>query len=211
MNNGYGKFCQDPTRYKEHYITDPNDKPPADWWSSVYELGYPACEEYLQPIFENDRYWLWCKPAPGFRYNNVGTGASITGAARAVLLEALQNVSHPIYCDTDSIICKSWNERQLKIDKAQLGAWDLEDEYSRVIIAGKKLYAVKRWDGSFTVKSKGTAGLNWEEMLSILDGHVVPKTNRAPTLTKYGDQKYLLRAIKATAEKQQENLWQPPF
>lgn len=213
LNNGYGKFCQDPRRYKEHYITDANEQPPDEWFSSIYDLGYPDCEKHLQAAFESDRYWIWSKPSPSFRYNNVGTGASITGAARAVLLDALQYTRSPIYCDTDSIICTGWDERQLQIDKTALGAWDLEDEFSRVLIAGKKLYA--EWhkepkrrtveelerglDPCYTVKSKGTAGVTWQEMLRMVDGESIVKVNRAPTLTKFGTQNYIERTIRSTA------------
>lgn len=213
LNNAYGKFCQDPRRYREHYITDPGETPDDKWWKSVYELGYPECEQWLQPIFENERYWIWSKPSPSFRYNNVGTGASITGAARATLLEALQHTINPIYCDTDSIICTGWNERQLRIHQTELGAWDLEDEFSEVIISGKKLYSVwhktpkhrsaddleRGLEPCYTIKSKGTAGMTWAQMLSLLSGETVSLPNKAPTLTKFGRQSYIVREIRRTA------------
>ncbi len=212
LNNGYGKFAQDPKRYKEHYITDPGEHPPEEWMRSIYELGYPECEDYIQPCHECETFWIWQKPSPGFRYNNVGTAASITGAARAVLMEALHNSVDPIYCDTDSIICKGWNAN-MWIDKTALGAWDLEDEFSEVIISGKKLYAVmhktpkrrtaeeleRGLKSEYTIKSKGVAGVTWQQMLQLLDGAVIPVPNRAPTLTKTGAQYYLTRDIRATA------------
>lgn len=213
LNNGYGKFCQNPRRYKEHYITDPGDQPSDEWFRSIYKLNEDERHPFLQPLFESELYWIWSKPSPSFRYNNVGTGASITGAARAVLLEALQLTDDAIYCDTDSIICKNW--RGLNIDKVALGAWDLEDEFSEVLIAGKKLYGLKHkklknrtkeelerglvpW---YTVKSKGVSGVTWDQMLRILDGDQIETLSRAPTLTKFGDQDYLPRRIKMTTHR----------
>jgi DNA polymerase type B, organellar and viral len=216
LNNGYGKFCQDPTRYKEHYLTDAGASPPDEWMRSIYDLGYPECEPWLQPIFERHDYWIWAKPSPGFRYNNVGTGASITGAARAILLDALQKVQNPIYCDTDSIICTGWDERQLHIHPTELGAWDLEDEFSKVLINGKKLYSVwhkkpknrsaeelaRGMSPDYTIKSKGTAGMTWQDMLALLtDDCSIAMPNRAPTLTKTGRQNYITRNIRRTTRR----------
>lgn len=214
LNNGYGKFAQNPENYKEHYITDPHENPDIGWLKSIYEMDYEESKKYLQPTFEGELYWLWSKPSPSFRYNNVGTAASITGAARAVLLEALQYAENPLYCDTDSIICTGWKPG-LHIDKFELGAWDIEDEFSEVIIAGKKLYSVKHavpkqrtfdelrhgMHPEYTIKSKGTAGLTWREMLDMLDGASVERINFGPTLTKKGTQQYLTRRIRTTAQR----------
>lgn len=212
LNNGYGKFAQDPSRYKKYYITDPGELPPDEWWGSIYEMEDDERVKYLQPRFESDAYWVWVKPDPGFRYRNVGTAASITGAARAVLLDALQWARNPIYCDTDSIICRNYSDR-LSIDKVALGAWDLEDEFKRVIICGKKLYGVwhsepKRRSADelarglvpeYTIKSKGSSGLSWSDLQDrILCGEPVKTVNRAPTLNRYGAQNYIERQIQLT-------------
>lgn len=211
LNNSYGKFALNPQNYKEHFLTDPGARPPAEWFVSLEGLDDEARLGSLQPIFSNADYAIWEKPSPSFRYNNVGTAASITGAARAVLLAALQNAREPIYCDTDSIVCAGLSN--VPMHKSELGAWDLEDEFSEVIINGKKLYAV--WhktpkmltpeqidNGSkseYTVKSKGTARITWDEMLAMLKGENIVKFNRAPTLTKFGDKGYMQRSIRATA------------
>ena len=95
-----------------------------------------------------------------------------------------------------------------------LGAWDLEDEFSRVIINGKKLYSVEHvtpkrrtieqlaegLDPCYTVKSKGTARLTWSEMDCMLHGAAFEVRNRAPTLTKFSEQYYISRKICATAQ-----------
>ena len=134
----------------------------------------------------------------------------------AVLLDALQHAVKPIYCDTDSVICSDLLD--VEISKTALGAWDLEDEFSRVIINGKKLYSVEHvtpkrrspeqlaegLDPCYTVKSKGTARLTWSEMDCMLHGATFEVRNRAPTLTKFGEQYYISRKISATAPLQGE-------
>lgn len=198
MNNAYGKFAQNPRRFKEAYITGPNEKPADDGngdWGTL-------------PVFECDNYEIWERPSPGkMRFYNVGTAASITGAARAELLEAIQNADDPIYCDTDSIICRDL--RNVTISKTELGAWDIEQELDEVIIAGKKLYGCKvkgfadGHEKRIKVRSKG-AGLvdrpdPWGDLLAMLDGQIVDVLSKAPTLEKSGKQNYLLRRLRVTA------------
>jgi DNA polymerase type B, organellar and viral len=203
LNNAYGKFAQNPRRYKEHYITDPNETPPSEWYKSI-----PESERvnHALPDFECDRYWLWSKPAPGFRFNNVGTAASITGAARAVLLRAIHVAADPIYCDTDSLICRDLGG--VVPGQVDLGSWCLEDELSEVLIAGKKLYACryrvpKRLaDGQFErfkIRSKGSGAPTWDDFLSLINGETITMVAKAPTLDRFGDQYYITRNLNATA------------
>lgn len=192
MNNAYGKFAQNPRRYKDHYITEPFAPPPAGF------------EDY-RPQYECPEYWIWQKPAPATRFNNVGTAASITGAARAVLMRAIHGATDAIYCDTDSLICKDIGANTF-IHNEELGAWDLEDEFVEIIINGKKTYACKKaktLDKSdvFKIRSKGVpeGRLGWGEMLRILHGETIAVPAKAPTITKTGRQVYITRNIRATA------------
>lgn len=190
LNNAYGKFAQNPRRFKESFITLPNSEPPE---------GY-ACPV---PAFECPEYAIWQRPSPNKRFNNVGTAASITGAARAVLMRAIANADDPIYCDTDSLICK--NLSNVEIHAQNLGAWDIEDEFSEVIICGKKQYAClskSKETGQepvFKIRSKGVSGLIWDDFVRLLDGEIIDVLNKAPTLTKTGKQFYMSRKIRATA------------
>lgn len=217
LNNAYGKFATNPKNFVEHYVTDPNEEPPPEWFKSLAGMSDAEQIGYRMPTFENSSYAIWQKPSPSFRYYNVGTAASITGAARAVLLDGLQNAAGAIYCDTDSIICTDL--RNVPVHKTQLGAWDLEDEFSRVIVNGKKLYAV--WhktpkvltpedivngrDPRYTVKSKGGSRITWDEMVRMNSGENIVKVNFAPTLTKFNageilPDDYMTRTFKATAK-----------
>lgn len=212
LNNAYGKFAINPRNFKEHWLTDPDELPPDDWFKSINRIeNENERSPYLVPAFESDRYWIWEKPNPGFRFNNVGVAASITGAARAVLLEALQLAAEPIYCDTDSIICRGLSG--VSLSKTALGAWDLENEFSRVVINGKKLYACEPLkpvkltaeqiaqgaDPRYIVKSKGASQITMPEMECMLRGMRLGTVNRAPTLDRFGGQNYLHRVIRATA------------
>jgi hypothetical protein len=194
LNNGFGKFAQNPRRYKDNHITDHGALPPK---------GYEDC---LLPVYRCPDYDIWERPAPRRNFNNVGTAASITGASRAVLMKAIHNSVDPIYCDTDSLICKRLDNT--KIDATELGAWDLEKSFDEVIIAGKKLYAYmidaklgRGHKDNVVVKSKGSphGALDWEKMLQLLDDEIIEVISTGPTLTKTGKQFYMRRNIRATA------------
>ncbi len=192
LNNSWGKFAQNPRNYKEHYLTDPGERPPAD-----------AGDDFgMMPATAMPDYWIWERPSPSDRYNNVGTGASVTGAARADLLDALCNATDPIYCDTDSLICTDL--ANVKLHPTDLGAWDIEKELSQVIVAGKKLYSYTETINSINpqlpfVKSKGASGLKWQQMLNLLNGGEELSTSFGVTLTKNSRQYYMTRRIHATA------------
>ncbi len=191
LNNSYGKFAQNPRKFKESHITSIDEMPDGEGWGDL-------------PAYRCEDYWIWERPSAGkMRFNNVGTAASITGAARAILLEAMQKAVDPIYCDTDSLICRDLPG--VDLDKSRLGAWDLEAEFDEVIVAGKKLYACKvkgfsdGHDKRIKIRSKGVSGLDWPKMLDLLDGKIIDAVNKAPTLTKTGQQFYMSRRVRATA------------
>lgn len=188
LNNAYGKFAQNPRRFKDYWITNPGERAPDD------ENGaYPNLD------FEGADYWIWSRPTPKLRFLNVGTAASITGAARSILMRAIHAAKNPLYCDTDSLICEEL--RGVKIHDSELGAWSVDNEISELIVAGKKLYAFKSKTGEIIVKSKGAAGLTWDEMLEVLyDRLISPVIARGPTLTRRGTQTYITRQIRRTAK-----------
>lgn len=204
LNNAFGKFAQNPRNFKEHYLTEPDEMPPEYWFMNINEMPDAERERYMVPAFESDAYWIWSKPSPHFRFNNVATAASITGAARAQLMQAIQLSDDPIYCDTDSVICR--NLRELPTSPTELGAWDIEKELDEILIAGKKLYAFKvkgiadGQPGQIKIKSKGVSDLNWEAVQAILDGEIRECINKTPTITRYGTQFYMRRNVRRTAQ-----------
>jgi hypothetical protein len=183
LNNAYGKTAQNPRKFREYWITDPGERVAGD--DGSWDVDYFAPD-----------YWIWKRPAPEMRFLNVGTGASITGAVRAKLMLALANAVNPIYCDTDSIICDELKNEELH--KTELGAWDIERHISEIIICGKKLYAYRAGDHEY-IKSKGAAGLKWDDMRAMLSGAELETVNFGPTLTRQGGSGYIKRRIKMTA------------
>ncbi len=189
LNNGYGKFAQNPRSFKESFITDPGKRPPleAGLWGDL-------------PAFTHDQYEIWERPAPERRYNNVGTAASITGAARATLMEAIHYAENPIYCDTDSLVCSSLHSVDFHASK--LGAWDLEAEFSAFKIAGKKLYAgeyLHAKKDAYKIRAKGVSGLKFDDFDTLLNGDEVKWLSPAVTMDKRSRQYYMERTIRATA------------
>lgn len=185
LNNAYGKFAQNPRRFKEFFITDA-DEEPSDERETWGDFPAELCGDYA----------IWQRPIKQLRFNNVGTAASITGAARSVLLRARASAIDPLYCDTDSLICRALPDTRL--DPSALGAWDCEAELTRVMIAGKKLYGYETLDGKQKIRCKGGAGMSWEMLEQVTGGNVVMLPARAPTLTRRGDQRYIDRRISAT-------------
>lgn len=219
LNNAYGKFAQNPRNFKESYITTIGYRPPN---LDNFDAGewLPARDDQSAYMLQNKQTWgpfakvrnehlgysIWERPTDKLRFRNVATAASITGAARADLLRTIHKCVDPIYCDTDSVICRELLNSDLHASR--LGAWDLEDTFSRVIINGKKLYACDRGADKpeakrYKIRSKGTSGLTWPEMerLCLDEAATVLKRAFGPTLSKAGSQRYLERTIRATAGK----------
>lgn len=222
LNNSFGKFAQNPRNFKEYYYTDYGDAPPKDWFDFLADADDETKHQWSFPVERGDGFMIWARPSPGRRYNNVGTAASITGAARAILLEAIQNSVEPIYCDTDSLFCRDL--KGVEISPSKLGAWDIEKEFEAIAIAGKKTYCaiVKgKPDGHadrLYVRSKGvdlrvkperpdaSAGewqrcndATWQKYKALIDGAIIEEINKAPTMTKAGYQRYITRRIQSTA------------
>lgn len=228
QNNAYGKCAQNPRKYKEYHYTDHGKKPGGDWFDFMENADADIVHAYSMPIERSAQFDVWARPSPGRRFNNVGTAASITGAARAILLEAKVNAIDPIYCDTDSLICRELNG--VIIDEKKLGAWAIEETFDDVIVTGKKTYCCKvtgkdnGHERRLKVRSKGADlrirpcdrdgieimeptpeqwqsanAATWDRYLSILDGEIISAINRAPTFDKIGEQHYMTRRIRATA------------
>lgn len=181
MNNAYGKFAQNPRKFVEWYLTEPGEIPLEDGYELDAQL--PGYDIYKKPVTE-------------WRFNNVGTAASITGAARAKLMVAKHHAVNAIYCDTDSLICEALPN--VEIHPTKLGAWDKEAEMTTVRIAGKKLYGYA--GGQFekpVTKCKG-GQISWDELHRLIAGDTVVSEARAPTLTRYGEQNYINRRLRAT-------------
>lgn len=189
MNNAYGKFAQDGRKYKDYLILDHGILPPEGLW---HETENPYG---WRPAWEHDYGVIWQrKSIRPPKYFNVATGASITGAARAELMQGIARGKRVAYCDTDSLICEGFTGDQ---DPTRLGAWKLEAEGTNLAIAGKKMYALK--DGNTVIKkaSKGV-GLTAEEIFQVASGDEIIYKPMVPTFSLDGSVTYNNRLVRMT-------------
>lgn len=191
LNSGYGRTGINPHNFEDWVINRDfgND-------AELVEQGYSLQCEY-------EEIELWAKPADikETQFHDVAIAASITSAARAVLLEGLQASIDPIYCDTDSIICKQFNGDK---DKFNLGAWDLEKEATHCAIAGKKLYALynRAANGEIEAVKLGSKGgtLNTAQIIAIATGGTVQFDRDAPTFSLKAPPRFVSRSFKNTVD-----------
>jgi hypothetical protein len=145
----------------------------------------------------NGYYQIWEKRIDRPYFYNVATAASITGAARAVLLRALAVSDRPVYCDTDSIICESLGA---EIDKSKLGAWKEEATGDRIAIGGKKMYAVFENGECIKQASKG-GNLTPDEIVRVAQGEAVTWRSDAPNFKLDGSVDFVSRSLVSTLPK----------
>lgn len=198
LNSAYGKFAQDPTKYHDYAITRgplPSDDERGLFDEKANPKGWQIESFYGSAI-------IWKSAAENNQgFKNVATAASITGAARAVLLRGLVAATRPVYCDTDSIICEELN---LETNPTELGAWKLEAVGDRVAIAGKKLYAVFNEGESIKHASKGVK-FNGEQIARISAGETLTHKSEVPTFKRdkkngFGTQIFTDRDVKRTGK-----------
>lgn len=194
LNSGYGKFGQWPEAFCDYEIITVEAAP--FYLSNGWGLRY-----------DYEDFMVVSKPsADETGYFDVGVAASITGAARAVLLDGLMRAKMPIYCDTDSIIARDF-PRAL-IDPYKMGYWDCETDIAEGYIAGKKMYALKNSEGKIKTSTKGVR-LNFNEVKSLVEtGNSVRWKSEAPTSSLDGTQWYQTRNVSLGREnKRPKPLW----
>jgi Vibrio phage DNA polymerase len=209
LNSAYGKFAQNPDNYFDWYITKAGETPPE--WHECGKGCEVDCSKSWSPAYLHDEYVVWKRPlqTKSLSWYNIATGASITGAARAVLLRGIHASQSPYYCDTDSIICESLSG-VASGDSGSLGGWKLEATGSMVAIAGKKMYAVfdrtnptldySIDEGGHVVKKacKGVK-LSGLEILRIAGGEEIEYANPVPAFRWDGTAVFTKRRIRRTA------------
>lgn len=184
LNSAYGKTASNPLNYSDFHIGGVGEKMEPPW--------------KLHGI--TDDVWLWSKPIDeeDHSYVDVAIGASITSGSRATLLRGIAGAKRPIYCDTDSIICRDISS--VKIDSSELGAWKLEGRGDMAAIAAKKLYAV--FDGKECVKraSKGVR-LDPKDIVRAARGEIVAWQNDRPSFSLSGSVNFIARTIDTSKTK----------
>lgn len=181
LNSAYGKFAQNPENYFDWLITSYGTWPDEDGWELHQEF---------------DAVFIFRRKTDSHRYFDVAIAASITGAARSILLDAIQTAKNPIYCDTDSLICESLGQT---ISDTELGAWKHEGTFTRLCVAGKKMYAgigVKPNGKEFKkIASKGIKA-TFDDVLQITRGDSFEWRSMAPNFKLTGEVKFTKRTIR---------------
>ena len=204
LNSCSGKFSQDSSQYFDYNITDLNT------WLQNDECENCRLEECTEHWMHDETLLdhgihIWKRRNPKPVYYNVATGSSITGAARAVLLEAIANADCPLYCDTDSLICKSIDN--VNFSDTDLGAWKCEGSGKLAAIAGKKMYALFDKsrnlveDSCIKMASKGV-NLTAMQIFSLCQnpGSEINYQKLSPTFHIDGSYSFLSRKARMTAK-----------
>lgn len=185
LNSAYGKFGTNPENFHDWWLSkDHGDMSPQGDGFEIYSTG---------PAFD-----LWRKPSQVMDHGffDVSTAASITSAARAVLLRGLAGADTPLYCDTDSIICRRLDG--VEIDAGRLGAWKLEASADMAAIAGKKLYGLRQGKSWVKVRSKGGT-LSGPEIVAVCHGKIVNFVNQVPLFSPKMEYRFTNRKFRKTA------------
>ncbi len=187
----YGKFGANPRTYEK----------------SVFHLN--SEEDYREPLLTGvsvDNYgkgFFTYHPSedPNMRFYNLATAASITGFVRAHLWRHILKANGPVYCDTDSITARSFSGFDLG---SGIGQWEKEGEYDRIVIGGKKLYAMHhagedQQDKHWKKASKGVK-ITAKQIIQIAAGDTVTYYPIAPTFSiKRTEPIFTPRQVRITA------------
>ena len=168
LNGLYGKFAANPETYREYQCIHPRNIRAANKEGWDYNSDFGQWSLMWKPLAEEKQ-----------NYYNVATGASITGFQRAQMMEAINAVENPFYCDTDSLAFSGVHSLSTG---SNLGQWKKESDCTYGAIAGKKLYAFRSVDGSFKCASKGVR-LDHKKIIKISKGQLIESTNKAPTFS----------------------------
>lgn len=209
LNSAYGKFATDPHKFRDWFIVDSdNDECVREFeaWRAENEADDNSCKL----VNDMGRFEIWECPNYDIRgFYDVAVAASITSAARSILLRAIAGARRPVYCDTDSLICSAI--RGVEIDDALLGAWKFEGMTPRIWIAGKKMYGclLHDADGKPTMDkktgkqkeklaSKG-AKLRLTDIQELCEGQTVLWNSDAPNFRITGEIQFVSRKIRRNA------------
>lgn len=128
-----------------------------------------------------DTQCIWEKKSESETFYDVAIAASVTGAARSVLMRALSKAVNPIYCDTDSIICEGFEG--LPLDDSALGAWKLEATGTEIAVYGKKVYALRDASGEYVKTASKGVQLEGTDIFALCRGESKKWANDAPSFS----------------------------
>lgn len=214
LNSGYGKFGQDPEAFREYWLERIGIDPrpilwhppmiyPAQGIKIAYRDGRPLMDG--EPYLITERYRVWRtrsrKDSPDNDkrgYFDVAIAASVTGAARAVLMHAIHSSRRIAYCDTDSVICEGL--AGVQFDAKRLGAWKEEGNGDQLAVAGKKLYCLM-WKGEPVKWASKGLKLSPEQIIDVSQGATVHWRNDAPSYDLTGTPRFVSRNARSTLDR----------
>lgn len=168
LNSLYGSFAKKAYYPSTIYV----DKKTYDNAKNQDILSYEGVnwrvetKKQTQHIKELDLWALDCYDIekldnPKKKYPNLLVGATITAWSRIKLLEAIYEIGAQnfLYCDTDSVFFK-WKHNKplptsIEIDETKLGAWKVENTFSKIKILGSKRYVVEDENKNIKVAACG--------------------------------------------------------
>lgn len=207
LNSGYGKFGQDPDKFREYWLERIGIDPrPVLWRIPLqYPCGIKTNFRGNRPLMHGlphtmtptHNVWVTHKRTDSEAndkrgFYDVAIAASVTSAARAVLMRAIAGATRIAYCDTDSVICEGLPG--FALDKSRLGAWKLEAHGNTLAIAGKKLYALHKNAEPVKWASKGLR-LSPEQVKDAANGAHITWANEAPSFDLGGSATFIRREI----------------
>ena len=185
-NSSYGRFAMSPEGREEIYYAEHGEN-----LTELKAQGFTVKDiDLISERFIMSRDVL----RPWQFYEDVATGASITGAARSVLMRAMTHSKNPLYCDTDSLLCEELHEKSGN----ELGQWKLECECDVAAIAGKKMYALFAGKECVKQASKGVRATS-EEIYRIAENPSleIEVFNDAPIM-RLKESRFMSRKIRMT-------------
>jgi len=200
LNSAYGRFGINPFEFYDYHFRAPDTGMPENQdgrhkWEPYEQT--PEVHIWRRPVNEQNvkvRARLNLADPRGFE--DVAIAASVTSAARAVLMRAIANANRPIYCDTDSIICEGLTG--VRFSDRDLGAWKLEGEGVECAIAGKKLYALFDSEGLSVKSASKGVHLSSEEIRLVASGQSIVWESMAPNFSLAHETQFVKRVVKKT-------------
>jgi hypothetical protein len=214
MNSAYGKFAMTPERYKDYVLVSlvdgkvnasqfpPDDENAAgDSKWRVFEIIGDAFAILSRKAVRRDAEGKVIGMTGNFL--NVGTAASITGAARAKLAMGIFQSQEVAYCDTDSIICQQGSP-DMEHNDGTLGTWEHQASGDALYILGKKMYALYQGDTCIKYACKGV-NLSPDLIRDACLGKYTKENplvwhNQFPTMSLSGEHTWMSRRVRNTAD-----------
>ena len=205
LNAPYGKLGQNPRNWRDTCIAlggtenwpVPNNLTPGWDIETDWRLDYRHGEVAYNDTVDGQECPIWIhvfsKPSTTHQFNNVAAAASITGSARARLLEGLAGSRRVLYCDTDSILCEKLGEEPNAVD---LGKYKFEGSIDTAYIHGKKMYVLMK-DGKYVKSASKGIAVSEQEIIDLVCGSDIRYANMAPSFSIKAQPVFTKRTIKA--------------